>query len=141
MLAERLLAILAQAEFDARRVEVEDTESALTSDIQAARLNLQALQDAGVSVALDDFATGYSSLAHLRDIKFNRIKIDRSFVQSLGECAESGKIIDAVIALGKSLGVRTTAEGIESAIESEWLAARGCTDGQGFYFGKPMPAS
>ena len=141
LLAERLLAIVAQAEFDPRRLEVEVTETALTSDIQSARLNLHALQSAGVSVALDDFGTGYSSLAHLRDIKFNRIKIDRSFVQSLGECAESGKIIDAVLALGKSLGVRTTAEGIESASDSQWLADRGCTDGQGFFFGKPMPAS
>ncbi len=141
LLAERLLAIIEQAEFDPSRLEVEVTETALTSDIEAARLNLYALQSAGVSVALDDFGTGYSSLAHLRDIKFNRIKIDRSFVQSLGECAESEKIIDAVLALGKSLGVRTTAEGIESANESRWLADRGCTDGQGFYFGKPMPAS
>ena len=114
LLAERLLAIVAQAEFDPRRLEVEVTEMALTSDIQSARLNLHALQSAGVSVALDDFGTGYSSLAHLRDIKFNRIKIDRSFVQSLGECAESGKIIDAVLALGKSLGVRTTAEGMKA---------------------------
>jgi EAL domain-containing protein (putative c-di-GMP-specific phosphodiesterase class I) len=141
LLAERLLAIVAQADFDPRRLEVEVTETALTSDIEAARLNLTVLQSAGVSVALDDFGTGYSSLAHLRDIRFNRIKIDRSFVQSLGECAESEKIIDAVLALGKSLGVRTTAEGIESATESRWLADRGCTDGQGFYFGKPMPAS
>jgi diguanylate cyclase (GGDEF)-like protein len=141
MLAERLLAILAQTKFDPARLEVEVTETALTSDIEAARVNLGALQSAGVSVALDDFGTGYSSLAHLRDIKFDRIKIDRSFVQSLGECAESGKIIDAVLALGRSLGVRTTAEGIESAMDSQWLAERGCTDGQGFYFGKPMPAS
>jgi EAL domain-containing protein (putative c-di-GMP-specific phosphodiesterase class I) len=141
LLAERLLAILAQTKFDPARLEVEVTETALTSDIEAARVNLGALQSAGVSVALDDFGTGYSSLAHLRDIKFDRIKIDRSFVQSLGECAESGKIIDAVLALGRSLGVRTTAEGIESAMDSQWLAERGCTDGQGFYFGKPMPAS
>jgi EAL domain-containing protein (putative c-di-GMP-specific phosphodiesterase class I) len=91
-------------------------------------------------VALDDFGTGYSSLSHLRDINFNRIKIDRSFVQSLGDSPESGKIIDAVLALGRSLGVRTTAEGIENVANSQWLAERGCTDGQGFLFGKPMPA-
>jgi diguanylate cyclase (GGDEF)-like protein len=141
LLAERILAILAHARFDPGRLEIEVTESALMGDIDAARLNLQALQRAGVSVALDDFGTGYSSLSHLRDINFNRIKIDRSFVQSLGESPESGKIVDAVLALGKSLGVRTTAEGIENVANSQWLAARGCTDGQGFLFGKPMPAA
>jgi diguanylate cyclase (GGDEF)-like protein len=141
LLAERILAIIAHAGFDPARLEIEVTESALMGDIDAARLNLQALQRAGVSVALDDFGTGYSSLSHLRDINFNRIKIDRSFVQSLGESPESGKIVDAVLALGKSLGVRTTAEGIENVANSQWLAERGCTDGQGFLFGKPMPAA
>lgn len=141
LLAERILAILAHAEFDPARLEIEVTESALMGDIDAARSNLQALQRAGVSVALDDFGTGYSSLSHLRDINFNRIKIDRSFVQSLGESPESGKIVDAVLALGRSLGVRTTAEGIENLANSQWLAERGCTDGQGFLFGKPMPAA
>jgi diguanylate cyclase (GGDEF)-like protein len=141
LLAERILAILAQADFDPKRLEIEVTESALMSNIDAARANLKALQGAGVSVALDDFGTGYSSLTHLRDINFDRIKIDRSFVQSLGTSDESGKIVDAVLALGKSLGVRTTAEGIESAANSQWLADRGCTDGQGFLFGKPMPAN
>jgi diguanylate cyclase (GGDEF)-like protein len=141
MLATRLLAILEQAGFDPKRLEVEVTESALTNDIEAARVNLQALQNAGVSVALDDFGTGYSSLCHLRDINFDRIKIDRSFVQALGECAESGKIVDAILALGKSLGVQTTAEGIENTTNSQWLAERGCTNGQGFLYGKPMPAS
>ena len=141
MLAERVLAILAATGFDPKRLEVEVTESALMSDIEAGRTNLQALQRAGVSVALDDFGTGYSSLSHLRDINFDRIKIDRSFVQALGESAESGKIVNAVLALGRSLGVRTTAEGIENATNSQWLADRGCTDGQGFLFGKPMPAA
>lgn len=141
MLAERVLAVLAHTNFDPKRLEVEVTESALMSDIEAARTNLQALQRAGVSVALDDFGTGYSSLSHLRDINFDRIKIDRSFVQALGQSAESGKIVDAVLALGRSLGVRTTAEGIENATNSQWLADRGCTDGQGFWFGKPMPAA
>ena len=141
MLAERMLAILTHAEFDPKRLEVEVTESALMKDIDAARVNLQALRRAGVSIALDDFGTGYSSLSHLRDINVDRIKIDRSFVQSLGQSDESGKIVDAVLALGKSLGVRTTAEGIENETNSAWLADRGCTDGQGFLFGKPMPAA
>jgi diguanylate cyclase (GGDEF)-like protein len=141
MLAERLLSILAHGRIDPSRLEVEVTESALMGDIEAARENLQTLQAAGVSIALDDFGTGYSSLSHLKDVNFNRIKIDRSFVQALGHSNESGKIVDAVLALGRSLGVRTTAEGIENASDSEWLAERGCTDGQGFLYGKPMPAT
>jgi predicted signal transduction protein with EAL and GGDEF domain len=141
LLAERLLAIAASTNFDPKRLEVEVTESALMGDIDAARATLQALQSAGVSVALDDFGTGYSSLGHLRDITFDRIKIDRSFVQSLGQSEESGKIVDAVLALGRSLGVRTTAEGIENLTNSQWLADKGCTDGQGFLFGRPMPAA
>jgi diguanylate cyclase (GGDEF)-like protein len=141
MLAERILSILTRTGFEPTRLEVEVTESALMSDIDAARGNLHTLQRAGVSIALDDFGTGYSSLSHLRDISFDRIKIDRSFVQSLGASSESGKIVDAVLGLGRSLGVRTTAEGIENATNSRWLAERGCTDGQGFLFGKPMPAA
>jgi EAL domain-containing protein (putative c-di-GMP-specific phosphodiesterase class I) len=98
------------------------------------------LQSAGISIALDDFGTGYSSLYHLRELKFDKIKIDRSFVQSLDN-EESAKIISAIIGLGQSLGILTTAEGIENIGNSEWLAARGCTFGQGFLFGAPVPAS
>lgn len=140
-LPERLLSILAAANFPAHRLEIEITESALTNDMDRARSILQALQKAGVSIALDDFGTGYSSLGHLRELNFDRIKIDRSFVQSLQDSPENKKIVDAVLGLGKSLGIMTTAEGIEDDATSEWLAERGCTNGQGFLFGKPMPAS
>ncbi|NNM74515.1 putative bifunctional diguanylate cyclase/phosphodiesterase [Enterovirga aerilata] len=140
LLAARILSILRETGFDARRLEIEITESALTNDIEVARATLGVLQSAGVSIALDDFGTGYSSLYHLRELKFDKIKIDRSFVQSL-ENQESAKIISAIIGLGQSLGILTTAEGIESTTNSEWLAARGCTYGQGFLFGPPVPAS
>ena len=139
-LAVRLLGILSAAGFPPRRLEVEITESALTNDMERARKTLQALQAAGISIALDDFGTGYSSLGHLRELNFDRIKIDRSFVQSLHDSPENKKIVDAVLGLGKSLGILTTAEGIEDDATSEWLAGRGCTNGQGFLFGQPMPA-
>ena len=140
LLAGRLLAILRESGFDPKRLEVEITESALTNDLDVARTTLSVLQSAGVSIALDDFGTGYSSLYHLRELKFDKIKIDRSFVQSL-ENEESAKIISAIIGLGNSLGILTTAEGIENAGNSEWLAERGCTFGQGYLFGAPVPAS
>ncbi|WP_375461234.1 putative bifunctional diguanylate cyclase/phosphodiesterase [uncultured Enterovirga sp.] len=141
LLAPRLLAILRETGFPAKRLEVEITETALTDDFDVARTTLGLLQAAGVSVALDDFGTGYSSLYHLREMRFDKIKIDRSFVQSLGGDEESAKIISAILGLGRSLGILTTAEGIESTDNSAWLAEMGCTTGQGFLFGAPVPAS
>ena len=140
LLAERLLGILSTTGFDPHRLEVEITESALTNDLETARDVLHALQREGVSIALDDFGTGYSSLCHLRDMNFDKIKIDRSFVQSIGDNPESAKIVNAILGLGRSLGVITTAEGIENAANSDWLAEHGCTHGQGFLFGQPMSA-
>ena len=140
LLAGRILSILRDTGFDAKRLEVEITESALTKDIDVARATLGVLQRAGVSIALDDFGTGYSSLYHLRELKFDKIKIDRSFVQSLDN-EESAKIISAILGLGQSLGIMTTAEGIENLTNSEWLSERGCTFGQGYLFGAPVPAT
>ncbi|MDB5512329.1 MAG: GGDEF-domain containing protein [Enterovirga sp.] len=140
LLAPRILSILRETGFDPRRLEVEITESALTNDLDVARATLGILQSSGVSIALDDFGTGYSSLYHLRELKFDKIKIDRSFVQSLDDNEESAKIISAIIGLGRSLGIMTTAEGIENQTNSTWLAERGCTFGQGYLFGPPVPA-
>ena len=140
LLAPRLLSILRDTGFAPKRLEVEITESALTGDIEVARSTLTALQSVGVSIALDDFGTGYSSLYHLREMRFDKIKIDRSFVQSLASNEESAKIISAILGLGSSLGILTTAEGIETAGNSAWLAERGCDTGQGFLFGPPVPA-
>jgi diguanylate cyclase (GGDEF)-like protein len=141
LLAPRLLGILSEARFPPNRLEIEVTESALTSDIEVARETLRMLQSFGVGIALDDFGTGYSSLCNLREINFDKIKIDRSFVQTLGESEESSKIVSAILGLGKSLGIKTTAEGIETPHNSDWLTEQGCTTGQGFLFGRPMPAS
>jgi EAL domain-containing protein (putative c-di-GMP-specific phosphodiesterase class I) len=93
-----------------------------------------------VKIALDDFGTGYSSLYHLRELRFDKIKIDRSFVQALNRDRDSTKIVDAIINLGKSLGLLTTAEGIENTDNRDWLKEQGCTFGQGFLFGAPMSA-
>ncbi len=140
LLAPRLLNILRETGFNPRHLEVEITESALTNDLDVARATLSVLQTAGVSIALDDFGTGYSSLYHLRELKFDKLKIDRSFVQSLEDNDESAKIVSAIIGLGQSLGILTTAEGIENTTNSAWLAERGCTFGQGYLFGAPVPA-
>ncbi len=137
-LAEQILAILAESGFPADRLEVEITESALIQDLEATRATLTSLQDLGVRVALDDFGTGYSSLYHLRELKFDKLKIDRSYVNTITMSEERAKLVDAIIKLGSSLGLVTTAEGIECSGSLDWLEGQGCDFGQGYFFGRPM---
>lgn len=139
-LPERLLGVLSETGFPPSRLEVEITETALVQDLNAARRILKSLQNIGVKIALDDFGTGYSSLYHLRELKFDKIKIDQSYVRSLGGNSESTKIVDAIIGLGKSLGLLTTAEGIETSGDLKYLTDQGCSFGQGYLFGAPIPA-
>jgi predicted signal transduction protein with EAL and GGDEF domain len=138
---ERVLAILRETGIAPQRLEVEITETALVTDLEAAKAALEALQAAGVSIALDDFGTGYSSLYHLRELHFDKIKIDRSFVMSMQRNAESAKIIEAVVSLGKSLGMPAVAEGIETRATLNELVHLGCKLGQGYLFSAPVPAS
>jgi diguanylate cyclase (GGDEF)-like protein len=139
-LADDILSILRQTGFNPLRLELEITESALVSSMDVAKRSLLALQRAGVRVALDDFGTGYSSLVHLRQLPLNKVKIDRSFVSHSLEDDENGKIVAAIVGLGKSLGIATTAEGIETKDVALSLAALGCDFGQGYFFAKPMTA-
>ena len=99
---------------------------------------IASLKNQGVRLALDDFGTGYSSLQHLRALPFDRIKIDRSFVRSLGESAESDAIVTAVLGLGRSLNVEVVAEGVETAEIEARLIELGCTQGQGWLYSKPV---
>ena len=137
----RVLAILTEAGLSPKRLEVEITETALVTDMESAKAALEALQRAGVSIALDDFGTGYSSLYHLRELHFDKIKIDRSFVMSMGTSPESTQIVQAIVALGKSLGMSAVAEGIETRQNLSDLVDMGCKLGQGYLFSKPVPAS
>lgn len=93
----------------------------------------------GICVALDDFGTGYSSLSYLRSFPFNKIKIDQSFVRDLGTNKESMSIVRAVIGLGQSLGMRTTAEGVETQEQLDMLRKKGCNEVQGYFFSRPRP--
>ena len=110
----------------------------LVSNLALAQSIVGSLKNQGIRLALDDFGTGYSSLAHLRALPFDRIKIDKSFVTSIIENAESAAIVNAITRLGDSLGLSVTAEGIEDAAIEERLRQLGCHKGQGWYFGKPM---
>jgi diguanylate cyclase (GGDEF)-like protein/PAS domain S-box-containing protein len=140
LLPVRLLAILSETGFSPKRLEIEVTEAALVGDLPAARAILIALQDIGIKISLDDFGTGYSSLYNLRELRFDKIKIDRSFVLSMGTNVESAKIVRSILELAKSLGLPTIAEGIEDAQASKQIMQSGGEYGQGFYFGKAMPA-
>ena len=117
---------------------VEITESSLFADIDLARTIVTSLKNQGIRLALDDFGTGFSSLAHLRSLPFDVIKIDRSFVSTLGKDPESSAIIRAVATLADGIGVPVTVEGIEDAATHAAVAGFGCAVGQGWYFGKPM---
>ncbi len=124
------------------RLEIEVTESIFLRDASVARSALEQVMALGCSVALDDFGTGYSSLGYLRKLKFSTIKVDRSFVQGAAQgSAESLAIINAVVAMAKSLEMTTTAEGVETTEEAELIRTLGCDKIQGFYFGKPMTAA
>jgi diguanylate cyclase (GGDEF)-like protein len=131
---------LAAAGLDPKRLELEVTETALLEDDEATVAILHQLRALGIRVSLDDFGVGYSSLGYLRKFPFDTIKIDRSFVGSLGESQESGAIVRTIASLGANLGVETTAEGVETAEQLELVRQAGCTAVQGFYISKPCSA-
>ncbi|MCK1721649.1 PAS-domain containing protein [Bradyrhizobium sp. 141] len=132
---------LAEAGLPPQRLELEVTETALLDDSEATIEILHQLRALGVRVSLDDFGVGYSSLSYLRKFPFDRIKIDRSFVGTLGESPESVAIVRTIASLGSVLGVETTAEGVETEEQLDFVRECGCTAVQGYYFGKPCPAS
>ncbi|OKO74077.1 PAS-domain containing protein [Bradyrhizobium sp. AS23.2] len=132
---------LAEAGLPPRRLELEVTETALLDDSEATIEILHQLRALGVRVSLDDFGVGYSSLSYLRKFPFDRIKIDRSFVGTLGESPESVAIVRTIASLGSVLGVETTAEGVETIEQLDFVRECGCTAVQGYYFGKPCPAA
>lgn len=137
----RILAILAETGLSATRLELEITESALVKDAELAQKTVDALRAAGIRVALDDFGTGYATMSQLMALRFDKIKIDHSFTGRLGTDPQSDVIIRATVGLAKGLGLTTTAEGIEQESQLEAIRATGCAEGQGFLFGKAIPAS
>ena len=132
--------VLAETGFAAARLELEVTESALVGDLALARRLLEEIRALGVKLALDDFGTGYSSLRHLQLLPFDKLKIDQSFVGAMASDRESAKIVSAVVGLGHSLGLLTVAEGVETEEVAALLRELGCDVGQGWLFGRPVPA-
>jgi EAL domain-containing protein (putative c-di-GMP-specific phosphodiesterase class I) len=140
-LAGRLLGTLADAVVSPELIEVEITESVVFGpSADQVEATLKRLRQAGVKTALDDFGTGHASLTHLKQFPIDTIKIDRSFVRDVLDDAEDAAIVSAVIGLGRNLGMKLVAEGVETPAQAEFLRARGCDFGQGFLFARPMPA-
>lgn len=140
-LTQVVFSSLAQSGLSPTRLELEITESILLEDSDANLSILHQLREFGVRISMDDFGTGYSSLNYLRSFPFDKIKIDRSFIRDLSDRPDSGAIVRAISGLGRSLNISTTAEGVETMDQLDWLRAEGCTEVQGFLFSPARPAS
>jgi diguanylate cyclase (GGDEF)-like protein len=139
-LAKNVARALKNSGLEAGRLELEITESVLLRNSRANLETLHRLSGLGLHIALDDFGTGYSSLAYLQQFPFSKIKIDRSFISGLPRSAPSQAIVRSVIGLGMALGMRVTAEGVETKAQYDWVRL-GCNEAQGYYIGRPSVAS
>jgi diguanylate cyclase (GGDEF)-like protein len=130
---------LLQSGLASNRLELEITESVLLQDNDMTIATLHQLRRLGVRIAMDDFGTGYSSLSYLRSFPFDKIKIDQSFVRELSSRADCLAIVQSIASLGANLGMSTVAEGVETEDQFQQIRAAGCTEVQGYYFGRPKP--
>jgi EAL domain-containing protein (putative c-di-GMP-specific phosphodiesterase class I) len=137
-LAKRVAETLRETRLAPDRLEIELTESGIIADHQHALQVVLALKALGVTVAMDDFGTGYSSLSTLQAFPFDKIKVDKSFIQSFATSGHAAAIIKATMLLGRSLNIPVLAEGVETQRQLEFLQDEGCDSVQGFLFGKPM---
>ena len=140
-LVESVQAALSESGLAPDRLELEITETILLHDYEGTLATLRALRNLGVRISMDDFGTGYSSLSYLQSFPFDKIKIDQSFIRELANREESMAIVRAITGLGKSLGISTTAEGVETREQLRLLRAEGCTEVQGYLFSPPCPAA
>jgi diguanylate cyclase len=130
--------IFAETGAEPRRIEIELTEGVIVSDADQAEKSIMNLRSLGIRMALDDFGNGYSSLIYLRRFAFDKIKIDRSFLEAMEPAGESAIIVDSIVKLGRALGLTVTAEGIEYDEQADLLRMLGCDELQGFLFSRPI---
>jgi diguanylate cyclase (GGDEF)-like protein len=140
-LAQKLLKVLNEVQFPPTRLEIELTEAALITDLDAARTVLGTLRGKGVKIALDNFGTGHSSLVQLRQLPFDKLKIDRSFVRRMIVDSESAILVRTIVSMAKNLGLVVVAEGVETAEQAQALHALQCDMGQGYHFGRAVAGS
>ncbi|WP_405079047.1 putative bifunctional diguanylate cyclase/phosphodiesterase [Paenibacillus chitinolyticus] len=138
--AEHVLSIMKEAELEPTWIELEITESVLLDDVHAIKECLLKLKEAGICISIDDFGTGYTSLNYLREYPFDKVKIDRAFIEDINRDLNGKRIASAIISLAHSLHMDVVAEGIENELQYEYLLGENCNEGQGYYFSRPLPA-
>jgi EAL domain-containing protein (putative c-di-GMP-specific phosphodiesterase class I) len=138
--ARRLLGVLGESGFAPRNLVLEVTETAILHDPDKAQRLLEALEEMGIRIAIDDFGTGYSSLSRLKNLPVSEIKIDRSFIKDMLIDPDDSAIVKATIAMAHDLGIKVTAEGVETCEILDALAELGCDTAQGYYFSRPLEA-
>jgi EAL domain-containing protein (putative c-di-GMP-specific phosphodiesterase class I) len=138
-LTRKVMESIARYDVDASMLTLEITESAAMDDAAATLAIIERLKSVGVKIAIDDFGTGYSSLSYLRRFTVDQLKIDRSFVQDIEMSEDARSIVEAVVHLAHSLGLRVVAEGVENISQSDFLSKLKCDELQGFYFSRPVP--
>jgi EAL domain-containing protein (putative c-di-GMP-specific phosphodiesterase class I) len=137
--AERIIQIARESGADPGKIELEITEGVFLDEGSQTAQTLKTLRAAGFRIALDDFGTGYSSLGYLHRFEVDKIKIDRSFVSSLGTEESATAIVNAIVALGQAMNLTVTAEGVETKEQEHFLRSAGCDELQGFRYSKPLP--
>ncbi len=140
-IVERVAMLLDKYQIPPGALELEVTETAIIEDVEASKAQLENIKNTGVTLALDDFGTGYSSLGYLKQFPFDKIKIDKSFVEGLPENKSNVGIVEAIVQIGKSFGLKVLAEGVETIAQETFLTSTGCQEGQGYYYGKPLSSS
>ena len=139
LIVEEIATALAVSGLTPQRLEIEVTEGVLLRDSPVIRERLRALQQLGVRVVLDDFGTGYSSLGYLWQFPFDKLKIDQSFIRAIDRNPRARGVLRTIIALGRTLGVPVTAEGIETENEAAFVRKLRCDQAQGYLFSRPLP--
>ncbi len=137
---ENVVKVLEQTGLDPKYLELEVTESVVMKDVNQVINRLQELRELGISIAIDDFGTGYSSLKYLQKLPLDNLKIDRSFIKTIHSANDHAPLVNTIILLAQSFNLRTTAEGIETQEQLDYLKNLGCNEAQGYFFAKPLPA-
>jgi len=138
---DELSVLIARCGFDPHRLEIEVTETAVLAEEDEVRRNMARLHEIGLKIALDDFGVGYSSLSHLRLFPFDKLKIDRAFVTGCAENVQSATLVHAVVSIGRALGMKVVAEGVETEAQRKFLKVAGVHAMQGYLFAKPEPVA
>jgi len=141
LLAKQVIQVLDATGLMPKQLKLEVTESTVMEHSEKSLSILNELEELGVLLSTDDFGTGYSSLSYLQKFPFDRLKIDRSFIERMGDDTKSGAIVKTILMLGENLGIEVVAEGIETVQQFEHLKRLGCQLGQGYLFSRPAAAN